>query len=61
MPKYSVSMVKNKEKQRPKGRTDLRLDVPPFSGSLQLNEKVVKLFSHGNDTIGHLLHLSEPA
>jgi hypothetical protein len=34
--------------------------VAPLSGSLELDQKVVQAFSHGNDSVGHLLDLSEP-
>ena len=42
------------------GLTDLRLDVTPFAGSLELDQQVVELLSHGNDPVGHLLDFAKP-
>jgi hypothetical protein len=41
-------------------RTNLRLDMSPFSRSLELNQLVVELLSHRDDPIGHLLNLGQP-
>ena len=40
--------------------TDLRLDVSPLSRRVELDQLVVQLLSHGNDSVSHSLDLAEP-
>ena len=39
---------------------NLRLDVAPLAGSVELNELVVKLLTHVDNAVGHELDLGEP-